>query len=133
MLFRRITFITFVLLVTFSTLAIGQIKKTPDDKLYENLIRVKGKVKFNDDLEYGNPLLIIFQKVGCRKCSIGILTNEKGEYEISLYRAKYRIIAREGRGGFEPFQDLLAADQPRIIDLRNVNGSVTFDIKTAFP
>lgn len=76
---------------------------------------------------------LIFQKVGCEDCFVGARVDIDGNYKLLVGGGKYKIIVRNPT---VPEVDLLAPDQPRIIDTGSENSPTTvfdFDIKIKLP
>jgi hypothetical protein len=109
-----------------------------DDDVYDQLVTIKGSVQILNHPELGKTagsgMAIIFQRADCKRCIITAVTDKDGKYEVRVGRGRYKVIAREGRGGGAPSFDLLAPDQPRYVDAYSLlpEGN-RFDIKLVLP
>jgi hypothetical protein len=104
-----------------------------DDKLFDQLVTIKGKVQIQNHPQLGKTpgsfVSILFQFEGCKKCLFVARTDADGTYEIGVGRGRYRVIKREARGGGSPSYDMLSPDQPRYVDATSVLKPTEFDIK----
>lgn len=98
-------------LAVIGVLTAGAIKATPciaysehdDDEIYNQLVTIKGTVQILNHPDLGkvagSGLAIIFQRAGCKHCVTVAVTDRDGNYEIRVSRGRYKIVARESRGG----------------------------------
>lgn len=141
-MFNKLTMLIILFfIVSIPVIVSGQEFKThPDDKFYENSYTIQGKVKILNHPKLGEIIgdnqFLFFQRVGCKKCVFGIVTDEDGNYMITVLKGKYKVIVREVRGGYAPSFDLLAPSQPRIIDATKSPGigkPIEFNIMIRIP
>lgn len=79
------------------------------------------------EVEAPSSGVLIFQRVDCKKCIFQTRTDIKGKYEIIIGKGKYRVIVRDGTRVGETY-DMLAPDQPRIIEVTASSIYTHFDI-----
>ncbi|MGB7068653.1 MAG: hypothetical protein WBD22_04105 [Pyrinomonadaceae bacterium] len=108
-----------------------------DDKLYDQLVFIKGNVHIMNHPELGKTpatyMSLLFARDGCKRCLFVARTDADGNYEIGVSRGRYRVILREARGGGAPSYDLLAPNQPRYVNATSVLQPNRFDIKVQLP
>jgi hypothetical protein len=110
----------------------------PDDYVFDGrIVQIKGKVTILNHPELGvTPASftgIVFRREGCRDCLVVVNTDENGKYQVSLGQGRYRVIMRGGSGGLNPTYDMIAPDQPRIVEARRSPYPTEFDIRVAVP
>ena len=115
----------------------GQSSNHADDRLYDQLVTIKGKVTILNHPELGRTggsyMSLLFQRDDCRQCLIVARTDADGNYEIGVGRGRYRLIIREARGGGAPSYDLLAPDQPRYVNATSVLQPNVLDVRVMLP
>lgn len=115
----------------------GRNSAHEDDRLYDQLVTIKGKVTILNHPELGRTagsyMSLLFQRDGCRQCLIVARTDADGNYEIGVGRGRYRLIVREARGGGAPSYDLLAPDQPRYVNATSVLQPNVLDVRVVLP
>jgi hypothetical protein len=133
---RKLIIVTFFV-ANFAVGIYGQNSVHDDDKLYDQLVTIKGKVEITNHPELGRTagshMSLLFQYDECKKCLFVVKTDSDGNYEIGVSRGRYKIILREARGDGAPSFDLLARDQPRYVDATSVLQPNRFDIKVVLP
>lgn len=110
----------------------------PDDYVSDGrIVQIKGTVTIRNHPELGvTPASftgIVFRREGCRDCLVVVNTDENGRYQVLLGQGRYKIIKRGGSGGLNPTYDMLAPDQPRIIEARRSPYPTEFDIRIVVP
>jgi hypothetical protein len=115
----------------------AQVKPHPDDKLYAQLVTFAGQITIENHPDLGKTPArnfgLLFQKAGCKSCLVLAISDDTGRYTLTVARGKYRVIAREARGGFEESHDLLSAKQARIIVVSKNANRIDFDISITLP
>lgn len=108
----------------FASMSLAQ----SDADAYNNIGTITGHVEINNT-ELGwvsSPgQFLVFQRVGCKKCLVGIYTDSKGDYKIDLGLGKYKLIVFKPS---PPVTDMLAPSQARYVEVRSVIEDVVFDI-----
>jgi hypothetical protein len=108
-----------------------------DDKLYDQLVTIKGKVEILNHPDLGRTpgshMALLFQFDSCKKCLVVARTDADGKYQIGLSRGRYRLIVRDARGGGAPSYDLLAHDQTRYVDATSIIKPNEFDVRIVLP
>lgn len=99
-----------------------------DADAYDNIGTITGHVEINNT-ELGwvpSPgQYLVFQRVGCKKCLVGIHADSKGDYKINLGLGKYRLIVYKPS---PPVGDMLAPSQARYVEVHSVIQDIVFDI-----
>ena len=95
----RVLLITMLLLLTVSTVSF--IKADEKEykeaiKLYNGIGTLKGKVTEINNPELGitpaSGQYLLFQRIGCNKCVIGVRADINGRYALFLASGRYRLI-----------------------------------------
>lgn len=99
---------------------------TSEDDVYDGRIQqVKGTVTLLNLPTLGktpaNGQYLVFQREDCKKCLVATHADLNGEYKIFVGVGRYKLIVRQnicdyGGAGCDCY-DLLAADQPRYLDV----------------
>ncbi len=129
----RFIFLLVILMNLFISVMGQEVKVHPDDKLYDKVFIVRGKIDILNHPTLGKTegrnISVLFQKVGCKTCLILTTSDSDGNYVIGLSKGKYKVIMRFVRGGSEPSFDLLAPSQPRILNVTKSNRPIEFNIQ----
>ena len=128
--------IFFVFLASVLTISVaGMGLRHKDDKLYEQIVTIEGKVEILNHPSLGktagSDFRLLFQKVGCDSCLIATAADIDGNYRISVSRGRYRVIARDIL--MTPSIDLLAPNQPRYINAIYQSQRNEFNIEVLLP
>lgn len=96
----------------FAGVAVGQ----SNADVYDKIRMVRGEVRFTDHPELGNTpanfMFIVFRRVGCDDCLVGVETDIDGKYSLFVGEGTYEVIVYNPT---DPVYDMLAPDQPRQI------------------
>ena len=126
-----------VLFLIFGTAALGQSNNDKDDKLYDELITIRGKLTILNHPSLGKTegrnIKVLLQRLDCRKCLISVESDSEGNYSVTLSKGKYRLIYRSQRIPNGPTYDYLAPTQPRLIDASGIQSLVQFDVDISLP
>ena len=134
--FAGLVAITFFAAIGVSLYAQRFPRPHPDDYVSDGrIVQIKGTATILNHPELGvtpaSFIGIVFRREGCRDCLIVVNTDKNGRYQVSLGQGRYKIILRGGSGGVNPAYDLLAPDQPRIVEARRSPYPTEFDIRVA--
>jgi hypothetical protein len=133
--FSKYFLVGFAVLCCLAPNVAGQRRGHADDYLYNQTVTISGTVtasvagKSDDAISVSQGLL--FQRVGCRLCLIATRTDTQGRYTIHVGRGKYRVIVRDGTNEGH-LVDVVAPDQPRVINATNIVGGNEFNIRLVF-
>ena len=134
---RKLLFTLPILFLISGTLALGQSKNSADDKLYDELRTIRGKVTILNHPSLGKTagrnIKVLLQRLDCRKCLISVEADSEGNYSVTVSKGKYRLIYRSQRIPNGPTYDYLAPMQQRIIDASATQSLVRFDIDISLP
>ena len=87
-----------------------------DSDVYNDIGVLKGQVRVLNNPELGDTpaslIYLVFERVGCKRCLVGIHADLDGNYEVSLGKGKYKLIIFKPS---PPIYDMLAPDQPRFV------------------
>jgi hypothetical protein len=128
----------FVLSALFLVLAMGNVlaqKAKPKQPLSNQLVQLRGKVQVverHKELSLRPNAFIIFQRVDCSKCFVGVEANGEGEYEVYLSKGTYRVLVYEFDKNQRLYNALAPRQKPVVNLLKTISNSVdgeTFDIK----
>jgi hypothetical protein len=128
----------YVLILTISTItATGQSKASQEDKLYDDLRTISGRVKILNHPTLGKTegrnLQLLFQRTGCKRCVISVRTDSEGSYSLTVSKGNYRIVALAPKVTNGEFYDLLSPSQRRTVDATSEKTVVDFDIEVVLP
>lgn len=126
------------LLTVGAVKASSHVTYSEDDEVYNQLVTIRGTVQILNHPELGkiagSGLAILFRRTDCKHCVVVALTDKDGNYEIRVGRGRYKLVARESRGGGAPSYDLLAPNQQRYINATSsLYGGNHLDIKISLP
>lgn len=133
--FRKMLVLGMLMAGVIGASVYGRSQSHEDDRLYDQLITIRGRVRIVNHPTLGNTeaggVYIVFQRGGCRGCLIATTTDVEGNYRIRVGRGRYRVIIREILA--DPSYDLLAPDQPRYVDATSGRQEKQFDINLVIP
>lgn len=115
-------------------LLVMMLTAAADDDIYNQVGIVKGQVFNVNNPELGRTpasgQYFVFQRTDCRRCLIGIRTDEEGRYIAFLGVGRYRVICidpeREGA-------DLIRRGQVREVTVRQRPNDAEFNIELQIP
>ena len=112
--------------------AFGQSRD--ESEVYNQLTTIKGHVEILNNPEIGKTAgtgtFIVFQRVDCKKCLIGVFADVKGDYRVRVGQGKYKVIVYNPS---PPTFDMLAPTQPRYITATSPIVDTVFDINLLIP
>ena len=126
----------FVLILLSSGVIYNSAFGQPRDgsAVYNQMTTLKGHVQIlnNPDIgkTAGTGIFIVFQRVGCQKCLIGVYTDVNGDYRIRVGQGKYKVIVYNPT---PPTFDMLAPTQHRYVTATSPIVDTVFDINLAIP
>jgi hypothetical protein len=134
----NLVLVIFLMAIRVSANAQTLPRSHPDDYVADGrIVQIKGKATILNHPEIGKTPVsftgIVFRREGCRDCLIVVNTDANGEYQVSLGQGRYRIIMRGGSGGLNPTYDMLAPDEPRIVEAKRGPYPTVFDIRIVVP
>jgi hypothetical protein len=95
---------------------------------------IKGHVEILNNPEIGKTAgsgeFIVFQRVGCQKCLIGVFADVKGDYSVRVGHGKYKVIVYNPS---PPTFVMLAPTQPRYVTATSPIVDTVFDINLIIP
>jgi hypothetical protein len=104
---------------------------------HNEIVTIKGKVTVVNHPELGETegrnIPLLFQRNDCKSCLIATVTDSEGRYEIYVGRGRYVVSYRNTRGGGEPPIDMLAPDQPRLVNANSLIQPNEFDVRVMIP
>ena len=99
-----------------------------DAGTYNRIGTIRGHVEINNTELRWVPSpgqYLVFQRVGCKKCLVGINADSKGDYKVSLGLGKYKLIVYQPT---PPLEDMLAPSQARYVEVCSAIEEIVFDI-----
>jgi len=113
------------------------VRVHPDEHLYENLFTIAGKMEILNHPTLGRiPASnegFLLQRIGCKPCVVGVITDNDGNYSVTVGRGKYRVINREGFGGGKPSFDRFSPKQQRIVDASKGKRQIQLNLEIVLP
>lgn len=131
------TCILYFLLINLSFMVAGQSKNLSDDRLYDDLRTIQGRITILNHPTLGKTegrnLQILFQRVDCKKCFVSVKSDSEGNYSLTISKGKYRIVSQGPKVTNGEYYDLLSLTQKRIIDVSSKRDVVNFDVEIVLP
>lgn len=120
--------------LSFGMIDNGFLGQSSDDSVvYNQMTTIKGHVEILNNPVLGKTagagIYIVFQRVDCKKCLIGVFADANGDYRVRLGQGKYKVIVHNPSTSF----DMLAPDQPRYVTATSPIVDTVFDIKLSIP
>ena len=134
--------VRFIIVIVLFASVISNVCLTPvgegtknDEEAYYGRELVEGTITILNHPTLGRTPdvgdLVVFQRMDCRQCVVGVETDSKGRYRVFLGAGRYKLIMRKGT---RDTQDVLAPGQPRYLNVNRSAGAIqTFDISTVLP
>lgn len=105
-----------------------------EGELYNQLTTIKGHVEILNNPEIGRTpgsgIFLVFQRVDCKKCLVGVFADVNGDYRIRVGQGRYKVIVRNPS---PPTIDLIAPTQARYVTSTSPIADTVFDINLAIP
>lgn len=124
---RKCSVLIFLTSVVLYSTAFAQSRD--ESEVYNQMATIKGHVEILNNPEIGKTagtgIFIVFQRVDCRKCLVGIFADVNGDYRVRVGQGKYKVIVYNPS---PPTYDMLAPDQPRFVTANSIIVDTVFDI-----
>jgi len=105
-----------------------------DTEIYNEFVTIKGKVTILNHPELGvtpfNGAYVVFQRTDCKRCLVATHADIDGKYQVRVGKGRYKLVMYNPS---PPTVDLLAPNQPRYVEAKNILEDTVFDINVAFP
>ncbi len=136
----------FLLLVVFLfgtgvSLSISQQRPaldSEDTKAWERMVSVTGHIHFTNHPSLGrtpaNGEVIAFRRTDRSNHIVAVRANLDGRYEVFLNPGRYKIIVPDLNAERNGFVDMLAAGQPRYLDVvKQYPSGIQFNVELTLP
>ncbi|MBV9216833.1 MAG: hypothetical protein JO053_11710 [Acidobacteria bacterium] len=94
---------------------------------------IKGHVEIMNPVTGKVPaagMFIVFQRVGCRDCLVGVYTDSYGDYRLRIGQGRYKAIVRNPS---PPEKDMLDRNQKRYVRAASPIVDQVFDLLLLVP
>lgn len=135
--------ILMLVIILFSSIfSISSAQQRPtlesgDTRAWEQMVWVTGHIHFTNHPSLGrtpaNGEVIAFRRVGRGNHVVAVRANIDGRFEVFLNPGRYKIIVPGLNADRNGFIDMLAAGQPRYLDVVRHPSGIRFNVELTLP
>jgi hypothetical protein len=123
--------------INIGGVALGQSKNRSDDRLYDDLRTIQGKIVILNHPQLGRTegrnIHVLFQRMDCKRCVFSVQSDSDGNYSMTVAKGRYRVIARGPKETNGENYDLLSPSQKRTVEATSGATMFSFDVEILLP